>query len=59
MAEKSIVRNKLVIEFCLTMVVSERMRGLRLRSVAGFLVVAGHLIINRIVGRILDEPASA
>lgn len=58
MAEKSIVRNKLVIEFYLTMVVSERMRGLRLRSVAGFLVVTGHLIINRIVGRILDEPAS-
>lgn len=44
MAEKSIVRNKLVIEFYLTMVVLERVRGLRLRSVASFLVVAEHHI---------------
>lgn len=59
MAEKSIVRNKLVIEFYLTMVVLERVRGLRLRSVAGFLVVAEHLITNRIVRGILDEPTQA
>jgi hypothetical protein len=58
MAEKSIVRNKLVIEFYLTMVVLERVRGLRLRSVASFLVVSEHHITNRITRRIRDEPAS-